>query len=425
MKKRKSWRAGLTLLPLKIFFVAAVFVLGAGAGWFATQKLKPASPSQQDKYQAFLTEVYDQIQENYWEKTSDTDLTALFVAGTQKLTGQNEDQKIKTKPALEKSISQTLSQFESEDKKKEYATKLADLVLTNLKPFGRSRLYSQKEEKELTNNLQNINPEVNAYQVLGVNKTASPAEIKRAYGEKLKDPEKAAAAKRAYEILKDEETRKIYDQSGVEPTVTSRLIGSEVFYLRLNKFSPTSLEELQKAAEKVDHNPGPNSLILDLKDNIGGAIDGLPYILGPFIGQNNYAYQFFHQGETTDFKTKTGWLASLVRYKKVVILVNNQTQSSAEVMAAVLKKYNVGILMGVPSRGWGTVEKIFPLKNQISENEKYSLFLVHSLTLREDGLPIEGNGVVPVIDIRQETWEKSLSAYFPYPPLIEAVKEVL
>ncbi|KPJ70546.1 hypothetical protein AMJ51_01600 [Microgenomates bacterium DG_75] len=168
-----------------------------------------------------------------------------------------------------------------------------------------------------------------------------------------------------------------------------------------------------------------DTLILDLRDNVGGAIDGLPYFLGPFIGAEQYAYQFYHQGEKTDFKTRTGWLPSLVRYKKVVVLVNEGTQSSAEVMAATLKRYNVGVVVGASTKGWGTVEKVFALKTQIDPNEKYSMFLVHSLTLRDDGEPIQDKGVDPTININNPGWEEQLMAYFNYPELVEAVKEIL
>jgi len=82
-----------------------------------------------------------------------------------------------------------------------------------------------------------------------------------------------------------------------------------------------------------------------------------------------------------------------------VVLVNENTQSSAEVIASVLKKYNVGVLTGKSTRGWGIVEKVFEIENQLGTEEKYSMFLVHTLTTREDNLPIEGRGVEPVINM--------------------------
>ena len=107
-----------------------------------------------------------------------------------------------------------------------------------------------------------------------------------------------------------------------------------------------------------------------------------------------------------------------------MILIDNNTQSTAELMAATLKKYNVGILLGEKTRGWGTIERVFELKNQLSDGEKYSLFLVHHLTLRDDGQPIEGNGVEPHIYLSNSTWKQELLAYFNYPPLISAIQSL-
>ncbi|MBU3935051.1 S41 family peptidase, partial [Patescibacteria group bacterium] len=186
----------------------------------------------------------------------------------------------------------------------------------------------------------------------------------------------------------------------------------------------TSLQEFVRVMDKANKGEQLDGLIFDLRDNIGGAIDNLPYFLGPFIGPDQYAYQFYHQGEKEDFKTRSGWINSLARYKKVVILINEQSQSSAELMASVLKKYNVGVLMGNTSKGWGTIEKVFPIENQIDDKETYSIFLVHRVTLREDGQAIEGQGVEPLISFDDKNWKRELLKYFEDPLMVEAVEKV-
>jgi len=421
----------------KVVLLLLIFLVGGGTGFLVSHKIKPAGveTKKTDKYAAFVAEVYETIQNNYWDKLTDEQLADLFTLATEKLTAQPQTLKKKNKEGVLDLVSSITKQIEDETKKKEFVVQLADITLANLKPFGRSRLYTKKEEKALSKNVKNIT-ETDYYQVLGVDKNASAEQIAQAFEKKAaewnpqtnKSPEakqKYEEIQRAFETLKDPDNRKIYDTAGVEPTISYRLIRPEIFYLHIKKFSPTTFDELRRVTAKVDKDPGPDTLILDLRDNVGGAIDALPYFLGPFIGQDQYAYQFFHQGERTDFKTKTGWMPSLIRYKKVVVLINENTQSSAEVMAAVLKKYNVGVLVGTKTKGWGTVEKVFPLEHIIDPQEKHSIFLVHSLTLRDDNQPIEGKGVEPVVDINNAGWEKQLYAYFHYDDLIEAVKEVL
>lgn len=430
--KNKSKIFLLVLIPFLI-------IAGTAGGYLVGNKkidpkkiVAPAIPK--DRHIAFLSEVYDKIKENYWDNITDEQLTNIYVLGTEKLTGQPQSTKPKDKQSLQKMLGKILKDLKEEEEKKQFTVSLADIVLANLQPFGRSRLYGQKEETALKNTVENKNPEIDQYEVLGVDKKASSEQIAQAFEKKSTELKKESAPgakqelsqlNKAFQTLSDEGNRNTYDQSGAEPTMEHRLVKPNVYYIRVDKFSPTTVQELLRVTEKVDSKDDSlNSLIIDLRDNVGGAIDGLPYFLGPFIGMDQYAYQFYHQGEKEDFKTKIGWLPGLIRYKKVVVLINENTQSSAEVMAATFKKYNVGVLVGTKTKGWGTVEKVFSIDQQIDPLEKYSLFLVHSLTLRDDGQPIEGMGVEPLINIEGSNWEKELNAYFNSPELISAVKEV-
>ena len=58
-------------------------------------------------------------------------------------------------------------------------------------------------------------------------------------------------------------------------------------------------------------------------------------------------------------------------------------------------------------------------------SEKYILLLVNSITLREDGQPIEGRGVDPDVDISKPNWQANLPKYFKSQSLISAIKQVV
>ena len=420
----------------KIISGFLIVVLAVVGGYlFKTDKLQKFNLSKQDSYTVFIGEVYDTIKTNYWEKITDEQLTNIFVLALEKVSSSVlPEPKPKDLKSFQNVFESALIKQDSNDKKEEFLVQISDMVLANLQPFGRSRLYSQKQETDLKNKVENRNPEADQYQILGVDKAASADDINKTYAQKTRElkndqsPEagqKLAALNQAYKTLSDADARKNYDASGVEPTMESRLITPEIFYVKMSVFSPTMVEELLRVTTKVDKGDQLHALILDLRGNVGGLIDGLPYFLGPFIGPDQYAYQFFHQGEKKDFKTVVGWLPSMIRYKKVVILIDQNSQSSAEVMAATLKKYNVGVTVGTTTKGWGTVEKVFELKNQVSEKNKYSVFLAHSLTLRDDGQPIESKGVDPAVSIKDKNWEQQLYRYYSYQPLVEAVKQVL
>ena len=425
------------LIILGILFV---IVIGCGIGTHLYSKSHKSAEQQnqaQEKntYTAFLSEIYEKIKENYWNEITDEQLSGLFKLAAEKLLNAPQTLQSADEQGMVKMADSAISNFDNE-KKKAFSAQLANLVLVNLEPFGRSALYTQKLEQNLENQVKNVNPETNLYNMLGISKEASKEEIENAYQKKVKElePQKDTSedAKQqleqiqyAYGVLSDQTNKEKYDSSGQEPTAIGKLIRPDILYLYIPRISPTSLTDLSRETDKFDSGDKLNALILDLRGNIGGSLDVLPYLLGPFIGPNNYAFELFKQGDYEPYKTQFGWLDTMVRYKKVVVLTDNNTQSSAEVMASTLKKYNVGVLVGATTKGWGTIEAVYPLDNQIDDAEKYSMFLVNHLTIRDDGKPIEKNGVEPTINISDKNWTKELFAYFNYQELVDAVKEAI
>ncbi len=417
--------------------IVVILVIGATGGYFYSLKSMITEPiieiEEKNKYTAFLLEIYDKVQENYWDTLSEAELNNFYKLGSEKLVGGSHSPNPNNKEGLEPMLEGILSGL-NEDQKQEFSSKLATIVLQNLQPIGRSGLYTTQDEQALQNKVTNVNPEKDLYEDLGLEKGASQEEVEVAYKEKEKElapqssqgaKEELEKAKSAYQVLSDEDKKKRYDGSGAEPTVYGQVISPNIFHIHLQRFSPVTFEEFQNEANKVAGQEGLDTLVLDLRNNIGGSIDILPYFLGPFIGQDQYAYEFLHQGERTPYKTKIGWLNSLVQYKKVVILINENSQSTAELIAAALKRYNVGVLVGQTTRGWGTIERVFQLDNRISEGIKYSMFLVHTLTLRDDNSPIEGNGVSPNVSTSNSDWTTQLSSYFDSSSITSRVKQIL
>ncbi|MBL7022118.1 hypothetical protein ISR92_02265 [Patescibacteria group bacterium] len=399
--------------------------------------------TEDNKYIEFLSEIYDKVQENYWEVITDEALFTLYKQAAEKLEKQPEVIINSDRVGMRSMMKQALDSIETEEDKKDFTVNVATIVLYNLQPLGRSGLYTTQKETELWNNVKNIDPDTNLYDELEVSEDATVEDITDAAEEKTNElnniitdgnkteeeiqeaQSKLATIQRAEETLTQTGARNTYNESGVEATVYGEMLTNNILHMKVKKMSPTSFTELQQVANEYDQYDKLDTLILDLRGNIGGSIDLMPYFLGPFIGPNQYAYETYHQGEYEPVKTKVGWLPSLVRYKKVVVLQDELGQSSAEVMSAVLKKYNVGVLVGTNSRGWGTIEAVFDIANQITDEETYKMFLVHSITLRDDNQPIEGRGVDPTIDIKNEDWEDQLYTYIPSQTLVNSVKTLI
>ncbi len=401
------------LILLVVFFIG----LGIGQKYLTKNPTETAQKLEKNSHQAFISEIYDKIKENYWNNISDAETLDLF------------------KLALDKNgVSIRVAKFESKDKMldaaknitAEQAVAVVSSVLATLPPTGRSGLFTQKQEETLKNTVNNINPEKDLYKDLGLSKGASQAAVEAAYTRQAASasPEKLKNLTYAKETLTKEDSKQRYDQGGVEPTIFTKIPGPGVLYVQFKKFSPTSFDEFQKAFDSYKDQPALTALVFDLRGNLGGAIDATAYFLGNFLGKGQYAFDFYHKGEYLPFKTPTDKLSSISKYKQVVVLVDNQTQSSAEMMASSLKRYHVGIILGTPTKGWGTVEKVFPLDNQIDPKQKYSLFLVHSITLRDDNQPIEGRGVEPDINIKDSSWPQKLLQYFNNQNLVDVVRKI-
>lgn len=427
---------------LKLLLLLIVFSVGLSLGsqYFHKNQTQNIAPIEKNAPKAFIEEIYDKIKENYWNNISDAELLDLFKLSMEKnytITKLENKQslisrKLENKNQLLEAINKATSDMNDERENK-FLVSVVGSVLGSLSPQGRSGLFTTKQEQQLKNTVENINPEKDLYKDLGLSKGASETAVQQAYQTKAaeltqdKSPEAQEKLKQiayAKDTLTQKDNKEKYDQSQIEPTIFTKLLSSAILYVQFKKFSPTSLEEFQKAFDAYKDTQ-VSTLILDLRGNVGGAIDATAYFLGYFLGKGQYAFDFYHKGEYLPFKTATDKLSSVSKYRQVVVLVDQNTQSSAEMMAASLKKYHIGVLVGVPTKGWGTVERVFPLDNQISQAEKYSLFLVHSITLRDDNLPIEGRGVEPDVNIKDTNWQSKLLSYFNNQALVDAVKETL
>jgi len=66
-----------------------------------------------------------------------------------------------------------------------------------------------------------------------------------------------------------------------------------------------------------------------------------------------------------------------------------------------------------------------PIKTIIDPKETYSILMVHSLTIRDDGQPIESRGVDPTVNIGDKDWTKQLLNRINYPTLVDVVKSLI
>jgi len=206
--------------------------------------------SEKDIYTAFFFEVYDLIMNHYWNELSEDQLSNIVKLAIEKVS----EETIETTPLNKNEVRVLLAnkmEGKSDDEKKEFVTKTSDIVLANLEPFGRSRLYTSQKQQALSNTVKNIDPTTDHYEVLEVDEEASSKQIADAYTAKLEElkqqeqtPEvqqEINKAERAKEVLGDSGNKDVYDDSGANPTIDNRLITPRIAYIHITKFSPTTV----------------------------------------------------------------------------------------------------------------------------------------------------------------------------------------
>jgi C-terminal processing protease CtpA/Prc len=431
----------MLLSPMARFFIV-VFFLGtvgyagyAGFGMFRTSEsvekvAEYKTPEEADVYVRFAMEAFDSIQKNYWKKASESDLAELLQLSIQRATSSTTPLATKDRAGAAKMLSVAYGAI-PEDKKKQAAIDTLIVALYNLPPVGRAQLLSAKQETELRQDVANVNPEKDLYADVGAPKGATPEEVKEAFEKKKEELEKVdtpeakqqlAQAAYAADVLTEEQTKARYDTAKVEPTIFTRNIG-DTYYLYVERMSPTTFDEFIQAINNVD--PKIRNLVIDLRGNIGGALDIAPAWIGLFVGQNSFTFDLFHQEEYEPIRSPIAKLEKLEQFQEVAILTDGMTQSTAEVLTAALKRFNIAKVVGATTRGWGTVENTFPLTTTVDPAEKYTLLLVHSLTLRDgDNQPIESRGVDPDIQISDPAWRTVLVKHFKSTSLIEAIRSL-
>jgi C-terminal processing protease CtpA/Prc len=394
------------------------------------------TPQEKDPYVRFMMEGYDAVTTNYWVKPGEyskfntPELPQLFQLAVQK-EGATATLATTTRNGVAALLAASLKTATSTEAKKQFALQTLTIVLYNLPPLGRDGLLSQQQEKALRQDVANVNPGKDLYQDLGLQKGASPTDVAVAYSEKaaaLKNATsteaKAELQKVAYahEILTNPTQKNMYDTAQIEPSVFSHVLG-HTLYLDFDKISPTSLQEFAIAVDAASTTPGLDSMIIDMRGNVGGALDFAPAFLGLFIGSNQYAFDLYHQGDDQVQRTTQNKFAELSRFTDIAVLGDNMTQSTAELTTAVMKRFRIAHVVGTTTHGWGSVENTYPLKTVIDDAATYALLLVNSLTLRDDQVPIEQNGVVPDVDTSKTSWQGRLSSYFTSTSLIQALKD--
>jgi carboxyl-terminal processing protease len=180
------------------------------------------------------------------------------------------------------------------------------------------------------------------------------------------------------------------------PAVVSRLIGTDVGYLRVATFKNGAVEDIKKQTADLAKS-GAKSLLIDLRHTAEGPLDNGVGAARLFVKTGTLAVKAGR--EKTDRVTITARPNDAITELPITMLVTNGTSGAAELFIAALDANDRGDVVGERTLGRAGVQKLV----QLPENR--GLWLTYAKYLTPKGDPIHGRGIEPDVRIEEPNIE--------------------
>ena len=204
-------------------------------------------------------------------------------------------------------------------------------------------------------------------------------------------------------------------------SVKSNLFQDGVGYVQLKNFNKDAAKSLANAIKELElQNKKPlTGIILDLRENGGGLFSESVGVAAAFLPKDRLVtYTGGRKEESNlrlttdrDFYIRTSEedfidsLPSSIKTIPVVVLINNSTGGSAEVVAGALQDHERATIMGVQSSGHGTLQTILPT------NIGTALKISTAKIFTPLGHSFDVSGISPDLRLSEGDWIKIAKEY--------------
>lgn len=177
--------------------------------------------------------------------------------------------------------------------------------------------------------------------------------------------------------------------------VKSRLEPDNIGYVRLSQFTEQADASVKQAVAKLKQQAGGklNALILDLRNNPGGLLDQAVAVASDFVGQGEIvSTRARHPSDSQRWDAKGG---DIIPGTPLVVLVNNGSASSSEIVSGALQDHRRAILLGERTFGKGSVQTVIPLPGN------GAIRLTTARYYTPSGRSIQGLGITPDVTVAE------------------------
>ncbi|HPC38863.1 MAG TPA: S41 family peptidase [Exilispira sp.] len=180
--------------------------------------------------------------------------------------------------------------------------------------------------------------------------------------------------------------------------VKSSQLTKDIFYIKIEDFGDNTAnsvkDELVKATKKY------KGAVIDLRGNPGGYLSEVIQLLNYFFKDELLVYT---KGRNPKFDEK--YFATNQKIIpdnfKLVVLVDENTASAAEIFTGVMKDYKRATIIGEKTFGKGVVQQVFQL------NDGSAVFLTITQYFTPKGYIIHKNGIEPDIKVQYYQYSDS------------------
>jgi carboxyl-terminal processing protease len=172
------------------------------------------------------------------------------------------------------------------------------------------------------------------------------------------------------------------------PSVRSTVIADHILYVRLYQFTTTTTDELHAAL--TSGLPGAKGMVLDLREDPGGFIDQADHVISEFVASGE-TFELRDRSSTVDKHMVSG--EHLATSVPLVVLVDANSASAAEIVAGSLQVHHRAKLVGTVTFGKGSVQQDFPL------NDGADIHLTVKRWYLPNGVTIDHKGLTPDVTV--------------------------
>ncbi|MCD7810705.1 MAG: S41 family peptidase [Ruminococcus sp.] len=148
------------------------------------------------------------------------------------------------------------------------------------------------------------------------------------------------------------DTDMVFTRTSMElTTVTGEMINGNIGYIQITGFKKNTSEQFISVLEELN-SAGAEAFIFDLRDNGGGLVSSLEECVDPLLPEGVIATAEYKDGHSETLVYSDASELDV----PMVVLVNENTASAAELFSASLRDFDKAVLVGVQTYGKGVMQ---------------------------------------------------------------------